>query len=560
MPKEMRILIPITKVDEAKRLVYGVMSQEILDKSGEIMDYATGKPAFLKWSEDLFEASKGKSYGNVREMHGMNAAGLLSQPLAFNDDEKTVECCAKVIDDQAWMKVSSGVYTGFSIGGAYKARWQDPENPEVTRYTPEPCEVSLVDNPCVPSATFNVIKADGSSELRKFQSPTGDTMDPKHADAAATIAQPEQVWKATDGSTHATKKEALAKNEALATDAAASEITGAADEAIASLEDVLKAAGVKKDDDMESAAKVGGALDDGASGDAKVDVVAKEDIAPGQKPKTKGDQDGAEDIDENADNDKKPVKKSIWDVSQAARLLGDIDGFQGCVAFSAAVNGTDPALGSKLKEAVIVMADFLTQLVASETAAIVAKGDEAGALLKGMRNPLALSKAILKLSDEQLPEADRTKAADLAKAGARNSTKDKEIMKNAFGHADAIRKCMKDMGHVPEGEEGDDEGAAKASSGDLAKANALNDALTKKYDGLAGKVATLTKTVQELLAQPVPPKGQLRVVKKGNGATDPVEAPVDVEFEHLIKTGASPERVQAYVMNKALQTGVAVAQ
>ena len=37
------------------------------------------------------------------------------------------------------------------------------------RYTAEPVEVSLVDHPCLPEATFAVVKADGSTELRKFK-------------------------------------------------------------------------------------------------------------------------------------------------------------------------------------------------------------------------------------------------------------------------------------------------------------------------------------------------------------------------------------------------------
>ncbi|MDE2468048.1 MAG: hypothetical protein KGL35_04735, partial [Bradyrhizobium sp.] len=65
-------------------------------------------------------------------------------------------------------KVEQGVYTGFSQGGRYVKRWKDPENDTLMRYTAEPLEVSLVDSPCLPDATFSVIKADGSTELRKF--------------------------------------------------------------------------------------------------------------------------------------------------------------------------------------------------------------------------------------------------------------------------------------------------------------------------------------------------------------------------------------------------------
>ena len=96
------------------------------------------------------------------------AAGKLVE-IAFNDEQKRIEICGKVVDDAEWQKVEEGVYTGFSQGGRYLKRWPDPDEPALMRYTAEPLEVSLVDHPCLPEATFAVIKADGSTELRKFK-------------------------------------------------------------------------------------------------------------------------------------------------------------------------------------------------------------------------------------------------------------------------------------------------------------------------------------------------------------------------------------------------------
>jgi hypothetical protein len=176
----MALFIPITKVDAERRLVYGTLSEEVRDKSDEILDYATAKPAFEKWSNDIKEASGGKSLGNVRAMHGSIAAGKLTD-LKFDDDAKRIDGVAKIIDDAEWNKVVEGVYTGFSIGGGYAKRWPDPTNSGLMRYTPTLAEVSIVDNPCVPTATFEYIKADGSRELRKFITPSHqeDSMDPK---------------------------------------------------------------------------------------------------------------------------------------------------------------------------------------------------------------------------------------------------------------------------------------------------------------------------------------------------------------------------------------------
>ena len=166
--KNMKIFIPITKIDAAQRLVYGVVTAEKPDVCGEVCDYACTKPYYQKWSQKFADATDGKSFGNLRAMHANVAAGKLVE-IAFNDEHKRIEICGKVVDDAEWQKVEEGVYTGFSQGGRYLKRWPDPDEPALMRYTAEPLEVSLVDHPCLPEATFAVIKADGSTELRKFK-------------------------------------------------------------------------------------------------------------------------------------------------------------------------------------------------------------------------------------------------------------------------------------------------------------------------------------------------------------------------------------------------------
>ena len=165
---DLQLFIPITKIDVAQRLVFGTIAEEIPDHADEIMDYASAKPMFEAWSQEIEKASHGRSVGNLRAMHGSVAAGKLDQ-IHFDDDARRIATVAKVVDDAEWKKVLEGVYTGFSMGGRYVQRWPDPENPSLTRYTPQPMEVSLVDHPCIPSATFEVVKADGTIELRKFK-------------------------------------------------------------------------------------------------------------------------------------------------------------------------------------------------------------------------------------------------------------------------------------------------------------------------------------------------------------------------------------------------------
>ncbi len=158
------MFIPITKVDEEKRLVYGVAACEEVDKAQEIFDYDTSKPHFMDWSKSFAIATEGKSFGNVRAMHGKVAAGKL-EDINFNDEGKQIEVCAKIIDEAEWKKVTEAVYTGFSIGGSYSRKWKDGD---AMRYTAIPSEISIVDNPCVPSALFTMIKMDGTTEQRSF--------------------------------------------------------------------------------------------------------------------------------------------------------------------------------------------------------------------------------------------------------------------------------------------------------------------------------------------------------------------------------------------------------
>lgn len=177
----MKLFAQIRKVDEEKRLVYGRAAEEAVDKAGEIMDYASSKPHFVKWSQDMAADTDGKSLGNVRAMHGKVAAGKLTA-IAFDDDAKAVDVCAKVVDDAEWRKVLEGVYSGFSIGGSYigeKKVEKAEDGTSATRYTAAPNEISLVDRPCMKGAKFfEVCKADGAvAEVEFLSQPEADPAD-----------------------------------------------------------------------------------------------------------------------------------------------------------------------------------------------------------------------------------------------------------------------------------------------------------------------------------------------------------------------------------------------
>jgi len=157
------------KVDETNHTVSGLITNQTLDKTGEQFDFDSSLPFYKEWSAEIAKASQGKSLGNIREMHRLDAVGKLIE-INYDETNKAITGVAKIIDDNTWKKCVEGVLTGFSHGGEYVKVWNDGN---VRKYTARPSEVSVVDNPCNPSAVFEYVKADGSHELRKFVSGKG---------------------------------------------------------------------------------------------------------------------------------------------------------------------------------------------------------------------------------------------------------------------------------------------------------------------------------------------------------------------------------------------------
>src|SRR5208337_1509314 len=112
----------IKTVDEERREVGGLLTQEKVDKDGETLNYAGSKPHFQAWSEEASSSTKNAgqavSYGNLREQHSKRMVGKFVEPLVYDDDKKSIWGVAKVYDDDVWQKVKDGAYTGFSVGGS----------------------------------------------------------------------------------------------------------------------------------------------------------------------------------------------------------------------------------------------------------------------------------------------------------------------------------------------------------------------------------------------------------------------------------------------------------
>jgi hypothetical protein len=206
----MQMFIPLAKIDEERRLVIGRAAQETPDRSGEILDYASAKPAFQRWSDEIQRASGGLSKGNLRVMHNPKVVAGKLVDLSFNDDERAIDVIAKVVDDNEWKKVVEGVYTGFSVGGSYGPKWKD-EATGLKRYTPVVTELSLVDNPCIPTARIAELhKADGSVQELQLRGRVRDfaeilaarprdfaaAFDARLAKAAAAPRDFDAIWRA----------------------------------------------------------------------------------------------------------------------------------------------------------------------------------------------------------------------------------------------------------------------------------------------------------------------------------------------------------------------------
>ena len=141
----MRLYGNIQKVDAEQRMVFGYASTEDQDAHGEVVL----KSAIEAALDDYMQ------FANIREMHQLSAVGTAEEASV---DDKGLYLGAKVVDDAAWGKVTSGVYKGFSVGGKVLAR--DPKNKKIiTKILLT--EISLVDRPSNPEARFDVWKAAG---------------------------------------------------------------------------------------------------------------------------------------------------------------------------------------------------------------------------------------------------------------------------------------------------------------------------------------------------------------------------------------------------------------
>lgn len=177
--------LPIHRIDEKNRMVWGLATDETVDAQDEIIDYEATKKAVAEWRE----------WANIREMHSPSAVGV-AQEIVLDDASRSLWIGAKIVDDVAWRKVRDGVYKGFSIGGKALRKLLEHVGGQTVRRVVEYIllEISLVDRPANPSARFELVKRDGGTAMHDEEtldmSKMADTEDAE--DAAESSGDEEQ--------------------------------------------------------------------------------------------------------------------------------------------------------------------------------------------------------------------------------------------------------------------------------------------------------------------------------------------------------------------------------
>lgn len=596
----MNMFIPITKVDAAQRLVYGVLASETVDKTGEVFDYESSKPFVKEWSGEIEKATGGKSQGNLRFMHTKEVVGKFTQ-VECDDASKSVLVCAKVSDNTRWNQVLEGEVSGFSVGGSYEKRWTDPDG--LKRYTAKPSEGSLVDNPANADCHFSMIKADGTIELKKFH--TAGVTPAATPETPAVAAELEQVWKTSDGKTFATKAEAKTHNDTLTKVDPIAETPAAklAAELAGFKDDVAKMAEapVEKRDFTEkqraNAAEKGEAMPSGqfpikskedlgnavkAFGRAKDKKAVKAHIV--KRAKDLGAEDALPDAwKPGADKALRfgDLRKGLYEVSRFACLIQELDYLQECSEYEAEREKDGSVVPNELKQAVTTLAAILRAMVEEETNELLdedemiefgedlemsfrTSGVNALAKTLGAKAPAWLAKVgmrhgkddqahlnaahdhLAKMGIGKCMKAEYAAGDALGKAGARHSKADLEtlgkahdLIKAAGGECPGGEAASTDAKDVRATKDGEAEKMTKLLEG----ANEKNAVLEKQMTETSAAIAELRAQVAKFAKSPLPrphERAATHVVTKGEP---------DSPFAQLEKL--TPEERNAYLIEYA---------
>lgn len=464
-----RFNIPLTKVDEEKRLLYGLVTEEVVDQSGEILDYETSKAYFQEWSDGIAKASGGSSLGNLRLMHQPVVAGKLVD-LSFDDEARQISCVAKVVSDDVWKLVLEGCLTGFSMGGKYIKRWQDAALKGVRRFTAKPVEVSVVDNPCVSTATFEYIKSDGSIELRKFHTAGDGTQEDqsmftqeqiaaKAAELAKAAGTPDahdqfmdEALLALEGEAEAEKAAAKpAEEEEEEEEEAKSEEDKGEDE---EEEEETEKTVLSDEEALAEAAKSVVQVwqaPDGTTFAKKADAAAHvlsaepESVVEKALREARGDASPANPLaDLDADLEKAesalsdaivhvlPLTKGLYEVRELASVLQQMRSITSCSAWEAKSEGDGSAVPGQLMDLLRGLGEALVAMTQEEVSEMLALTAKDISELGGMPEVASI------VERASLGDVEKFTAGMVEKAGARNSRSDMERLQAMHDHLVAL--------------------------------------------------------------------------------------------------------------------------
>lgn len=162
----------IAKADDEQRMVYGIASTDEIDNQ-------PGKWRDQRYDGDIVETEAiadalddYMQWANVREMHMDNkAVGVVTEAKIINGK---LHIAARIEDDDAWHKVKTGVYKGFSIGGrAILARLKRLADGRIARCILKLLltEISLVDRPANSGARILLFKGADMSDTETSERP-----------------------------------------------------------------------------------------------------------------------------------------------------------------------------------------------------------------------------------------------------------------------------------------------------------------------------------------------------------------------------------------------------
>jgi hypothetical protein len=162
-----RLSMPIGKVDIERRMVSGFATLDNIDKQDDIVTTEASLQAFKNFR------------GNLREMHQPSAVGKIvsfKEDKYFDPNSKKfysgvyVSAYVSKGAQDAWEKVLDGTYSGFSIGGNIKS-WDDAYNADLDKAIRvikdyDLYELSLVDSPANQFASIiSVEKVNGQNVI-----------------------------------------------------------------------------------------------------------------------------------------------------------------------------------------------------------------------------------------------------------------------------------------------------------------------------------------------------------------------------------------------------------